>query len=56
MVKIGKIIRAFRLEEGMTLKDLATKADISVSYLSQIENDQVNMCLNVLEKQQASNT
>lgn len=49
MVKIGKIIRAFRLEEGMTLKDLATKADISVSYLSQIENDQVNMCLNVLE-------
>jgi transcriptional regulator with XRE-family HTH domain len=49
MIKLGKIIHAFRLEKGMTLKELAAKAEISVSYLSQIENDQVNMCLNVLE-------
>ncbi len=49
MIKIGKIIRAFRTESKMTLKDLATKANISVSYLSQIENDQVNMNLSVLE-------
>lgn len=49
MIKLGKIIRAFRLEREMTLKDLAAKAEISPSYLSQIENDQVNMNLSVLE-------
>ena len=49
MIKLGKIIRAFRIEKEMTLKELATKADISSSYLSQIENDQVNMNLSVLE-------
>lgn len=49
MIKLGKIIRAFRIEKEMTLKDLAAKADISPSYLSQIENDQVNMNLSVLE-------
>ena len=49
MIKLGKIIRAFRLEREMTLKELATKAEISPSYLSQIENDQVNMNLSVLE-------
>lgn len=49
MIRLGKIIRAFRLEREMTLKDLAAKADISPSYLSQIENDQVNMNLSVLE-------
>ncbi len=50
MVKIGRIIHAFRKEKGMTLKDLAAKTGISPSYLSQIENDQVNMCIDVLEK------
>ena len=49
MIKIGKIIRAFRAERKMTLKELAAKAEISTSYLSQIENDQVNMNLSVLE-------
>ena len=49
MIKLGKIIRAFRLERELTLKELAAKADISPSYLSQIENDQVNMNLSVLE-------
>lgn len=49
MIKLGRIIHAFRLEKGMTLKELAAKSEISISYLSQIENDQVNMCLNVLE-------
>lgn len=49
MVKLGRIIKAFRIEQSMTLKDLASKAEISPSYLSQIENDQVNMNLSVLE-------
>lgn len=49
MVKLGRIIKAFRIEQSMTLKDLAAKAEISPSYLSQIENDQVNMNLSVLE-------
>ena len=50
MVEIGKIIRAFRNQRKMTLKALAVESDISPSYLSQIENDQVNMNMSVLEK------
>lgn len=49
MVKIGKVIKTFRKRKKFTLKELAEKADISSSYLSQIENDQVNMNMSVLE-------
>ena len=49
MVRIGKIIRTFRTQRGLTLKELAERADISAPYLSQIENDQVNMNMSVLE-------
>lgn len=49
MVKIGKVIKAFRKRKKFTLKELAEKAKISSSYLSQIENDQVNMNMSVLE-------
>ncbi len=49
MIRIGKIIRAFRVHKQLTLKELAAKVEISPSYLSQIENDQVNMSLGVLE-------
>ncbi len=50
MIKIGRIIRAFRVQQQLTLKELAAKVDLSPSYLSQIENDQVNMSLSVLER------
>jgi transcriptional regulator with XRE-family HTH domain len=49
MVKIGKVIRAFRIQRKLTLKELSSVAEISASYLSQIENDQVNMNMSVLE-------
>ncbi|MDR1050347.1 MAG: helix-turn-helix domain-containing protein, partial [Deltaproteobacteria bacterium] len=49
MVKIGRIIKAFRSQRNLKLKDLAALADISPSYLSQIENDQVNMNMSVLD-------
>lgn len=49
MANIGRIIRTFRKQRNMTLKDLAAEADISSSYLSQIENDTVNMNISVLE-------
>lgn len=49
MANVGKIIRTFRKQRNMTLKDLALKAEISPSYLSQIENDIVNMNISVLE-------
>ena len=49
MLEIGKIIRAFRTQQKLTLKELAQKAGISAPYLSQIENDQVNMNMSVLE-------
>jgi len=49
MLNVGKMIRNIRTDKNMTLKDLAEKAEISVSYLSQIENDSVNMNLRVLE-------
>ena len=49
MLRIGRIIRAFRVNKQLSLKELAAKVDISPSYLSQIENEQVNMSLDVLE-------
>lgn len=49
MIQIGGAIKNFRTARKMTLKDLAAKAKISPSYLSQIENDQVNMNMSVLE-------
>lgn len=49
MIKIGKIIRTFRLAQGLSLKELAEKVELSSSYLSQIENDQVNINLSLLE-------
>lgn len=54
MVEIGKMIRALRTRNQMTLKELADKAGISAPYLSQIENDQVNMNMSVLENLSAA--
>ena len=36
--KLGEKIRSVRIESGMTQKELAEKADISINYLSHIEN------------------
>lgn len=44
-LQIGQKIRSFRLEQGMTLKELAVKANITPSMLSQIESGQANPSL-----------
>ncbi len=49
MILVGKVIRAFRIQKQLSLKELAQKIDLSYSYLSQIENDQVNINLSILE-------
>lgn len=36
--KVGRQVRELRLEAGLTQEDLAEKADISVSFLSFLEN------------------
>ncbi|GAA0363543.1 helix-turn-helix domain-containing protein [Bacillus horti] len=48
---IGKKIQALRKERGLSLSELADKADIAKSYLSSIERDiQKNPSIQFLEK------
>jgi len=44
-LQIGQKIRSLRLDQGMTLKELAAKAGITPSMLSQIESGQANPSL-----------
>ena len=46
--RIGALIRARRLQLGMTLKSLGAAAGLSVGYLSQIERDQATPSLATL--------
>jgi transcriptional regulator with XRE-family HTH domain len=45
---IGERIKALRTEQGMTLAELGGKADLSTSYLSQIERDKTTPSLSTL--------
>jgi transcriptional regulator with XRE-family HTH domain len=45
---VGKRIKALRVEQGLTLARLSQKANISTSYLSQIERDRTTPSLNTL--------
>lgn len=47
---IGKRIKARRAEIGMTQQELAAKAKISKSYLSQIENGKQSIRLGTVDK------
>ena len=47
---IGKNIRTIRKEKGLKLIELAKCAEISVSYLSEIENNITNPSLKTLKK------
>jgi len=47
---IGKNIKLFRKKEHLTLNDLSKKTDISVSFLSNIENGSKQPTLLTLEK------
>lgn len=45
---VGERIRALRAEQGMTLAELGEKANLSISYLSQIERDKTTPSLATL--------
>jgi transcriptional regulator with XRE-family HTH domain len=46
---LGERIKTLRTEQGMTLAELGEKANLSISYLSQIERDKTSPSLNTLE-------
>lgn len=50
MEHINKIIKQKRLDQGMTLKDLSEKTDLSVSFLSQIERGSSSLAITSLKK------
>lgn len=45
---IGRRIRDFRKQKGLTLQALAAKANLSAAYISQMENGRVNVNLETL--------
>jgi transcriptional regulator with XRE-family HTH domain len=45
---VGERIKALRTERGMTLAELSEKANLSISYLSQIERDKTTPSLSTL--------
>ena len=49
-MNVGKRIRELRNKGGMTQKELAEKADISTSYLCDIEVGRKNPSLRTLER------
>jgi transcriptional regulator with XRE-family HTH domain len=40
MPTFGENLRILRLRRGLSLKDLAMKLDVSINYLSKLENNQ----------------
>jgi len=48
-MKIGKRVRRQRNKLGLTLRELATRTDLTAGFLSQIENDQISPSLNSLQ-------
>ena len=48
-INIGEKVRDFRTSRGISLRDLAVKAELSASMLSQIENNTVNPSINALK-------
>ncbi len=50
MISIGRRISGIRKERGYTQEKLAELADISVQFLSDIENDKKNMTVITLKK------
>jgi transcriptional regulator with XRE-family HTH domain len=47
---VGRNIRAFRSDAGMTLEKLAEKADMSWTYLSEVERGRENISLDKLAR------
>ncbi|WP_126429080.1 helix-turn-helix domain-containing protein [Brevibacillus marinus] len=47
---IGKLLRDLRRKKGLTLKELAEKTGLSISFLSQVENSKCSITLQSLSK------
>ena len=43
LTNLGKMLRVLRIEEGESMRDMAAKLDLSLSYLSAIENGKRNV-------------
>lgn len=43
LTKIGKFLRKLRIDQGEILKDMADKLDVSVAFLSAVENGKKRM-------------
>ena len=50
VTQLGKILRIIRINTGDSMRDMATKLDLSVSYLSAIENGKRNVPADFEEK------
>lgn len=50
VTQLGKILRIIRINTGDSMRDMATKLDLSVSYLSAIENGKRNVPSDFEEK------
>lgn len=48
-IKLGDRVKEFRQMKGISLREMASKANVSASMLSQIENDMVNPSINTLK-------
>lgn len=50
MKSVGKTIRSLRDERGLTVRQLAQKANVTYSHLSKIENCKVEPTLDILDR------
>lgn len=48
-INVGEKVKEFRLAQGISLRDLAEKSELSPSMLSQIENNSTNPSINALK-------
>ena len=55
LTSIGKFLRKLRIDHGEILKDMADKLDVSVAFLSAVENGKKKICdlyqLSVVEQE-----
>ena len=49
-MKVGETLKKLRLKRALTLEDMATMTNLSVSYISCLERDKRNINFTTLEK------
>ncbi|MDL2259713.1 XRE family transcriptional regulator [Deltaproteobacteria bacterium OttesenSCG-928-K17] len=49
-LQIGSVIRKLRAEKGLTLQQLADKADLTAAYISKLENEKVSPSIHTLKR------